>query len=169
MKRASVHISQLIISSFCLPMVAEEDLDVMGYWVVQVFRQTNTSGFLLFPLERGKWDTSRLPNTPRVSPFTIEPGRATHWETRKRWKTNSYWSESFGKRLVLYISQLVSTPQYCGYLPKKRWIGNLSVWLHKNFEDLPTIKGWDVKIFNVQVHVSSPNLGLISQITSRQI
>ncbi len=83
---ASAHISQLIISSFCLPMVAEKDLDVIGYWIEQIFRQTNTGGFLLFSLESGKRDPSRLPYTPRVSPFTIEPGRAKHSLNEKQEK-----------------------------------------------------------------------------------
>jgi hypothetical protein len=48
---------------------------------------------------------------------------------------------------VIYKSASVNT-SVAVFLRKREL-----AWLHKNFEDLPTIKGRDVKIFNVQVHV----------------
>ncbi len=39
--------------------------------MLQLFYHGNTGGFLLLPLEGGKWDTSRPPTTPTVELHNI--------------------------------------------------------------------------------------------------
>jgi hypothetical protein len=42
-------------------------LDAIGWKVVQLFKNVNTSGFLLLPLEWDMCDTSHNPMTPRAT------------------------------------------------------------------------------------------------------
>jgi hypothetical protein len=49
-------------------IIAGVALDVIGNRIMQLSRYTNTVAF--FPVAK-KCDSSRLPNTPRVTPFTI--------------------------------------------------------------------------------------------------
>ncbi len=70
-KKASVDNSWLLISSLSLLMVAGKALDVMENRVVQIFYHINIGGFLMFPLGRGKLNTSPLPIKPTATPLTI--------------------------------------------------------------------------------------------------
>jgi hypothetical protein len=67
-------------------MALGEDLDVTGRWVLQLFYHGNTGGFLLLPLEGGKWDTSRPPTTPTVELPNIIENREDIQPIRKKEK-----------------------------------------------------------------------------------
>ncbi len=72
-------------------------LDVIGNYVVQLFH-TNTDRFLLWPLEYGKRDISRLPIIHRTS-FTLENQDEQQNKlirNKEKMKPDYDWSQNFG-------------------------------------------------------------------------
>jgi hypothetical protein len=62
-----------------------EAVDVIGRQLVQLFHLANTGGFLLLPLECGKWDTGSIPTKPRNFNPPLETGKSNNYN-RKTWK-----------------------------------------------------------------------------------
>jgi hypothetical protein len=86
-KTAGVDTSQLKISSFCLPTVMGDTLDVLRRHLVHRLHHTHTGGFL----ESGKRDTSQLHNLPGATPFITEKsGRATYSTNEKQGEKHIY-------------------------------------------------------------------------------
>jgi hypothetical protein len=66
----SVDIGWLMYISTCQsPLAPREAVDIIRYWVVQLFHDANTTSGIPLSLESGKGDSNRLSMTPRAMPF----------------------------------------------------------------------------------------------------
>ncbi len=142
---------------------------VRGRWVVQLFYHTNTSGFLLLPLESGQCThTSHLPILPGRLPLLLGTGESYTWTIGPRNVNRDSVKEiligQIRKWQVEIRRRLMST---LAIFQGKRENGEHLVWTAwKRRRPLKIMKIQELFLFILKSSISCFNWGLFNQTTS---